>query len=617
MGSRTAHRGVSLAEHTHRDEAAADVSHALSEARLDAGAVMHRVSQTVAAVLGDVCAVRRIADDGSTLLAAAVSGSHEPFADALRELVLPSPLMTAGRGPTATAVREGRVVRAGGRVEQLARQVNPASRSMIRRFGVHSLLVAPLRADGRTVGSINVFRSQTPGPFTADDAEFLRDLADWAGVALHNAQLHSRLAEATRQAEAAAAVSQALSEARLDETAAMRTVSRTVAAALGQLAAVFTLVDDDTLAVAAVHGEDESLAAALREVSAPLRFRATSEGFAGRAIASGRVVRVGGGATQFAAQAHPASREFFVSNGIQAFMVAPMRTGDEVVGALSVFRRGDCEDFTQADERFLQDLADRAALGLANAHLHAQAVRHARQYARLLRAERSAKRALHESEQRRREVLAGMLEAEEAERTRIATALHDDTVQVLVASLVALDRLPAAAATGSLEQLTATVIRARETLAEATERTRRLMFELRPTVLHDYGLAAATRVLLDETARETGALTSLRGQIGRYHLVLEEALYRGVQEALANIRRHAAAGEVVVCMEERAGMLVCDVIDNGRGFVPQEARTRPQAALHIGLSHVEERVRAAGGELEIHSAPGKDRKSTRLNSSHG
>src|SRR5581483_10269893 len=124
-------------------------------------------------------------------------------------------------------------------------------------------------------------------------------------------------------------------------------------------------------------------------------------------------------------------------------------------------------------------------------------------------------------------------------------------------------------------------------LAEATERTRRLMFELRPTVLHDYGLTAATRVLLGETARETGASTTLNGEVGRYHLVLEEAVYRGIQEALANVRRHAAASEVAVCIEERAGMVVCDVTDNGRGFDPQEVRARPQAALHIGLSHIE------------------------------
>jgi signal transduction histidine kinase len=585
-----------------RAEAAAAVSHAL----LDADAVMQRVAQAVAEVLGDVCAVRQISEDGRTLREGAVDGTDEGFVRALRELGLRVPITADSPGPTGRAVATGRVVRVADSVDDVARQAHPDGRDLMRRWGVHSLLVAPLRAEGATLGTINVFRSRTPGAFTADDAEFLQDLADRAGLALLNAHLHARLTRATRRAEAAAAVSQALSEARLDEQAAMLAVSRIVAGAFGEIAAVFALAPDQSaLVVSAVHSDDERLAADLRAVSAPLRFNAASEGIAGRSIALGKVVRVVGGAERIAAQAHPASREYFVSNAIHCFMVAPMRANDTVIGALSVFRSTTPEEFTESDEQFLEDLADRAAQALANAHLHAQVVRHAQQNARLLQAERTARLALRDSEQRRREVLASMLETEEAERTRIATALHDDTVQVLVASLVALDRLPAAAAAGNIDQMAATAVKARQTLAEATERTRRLMFELRPTLLHDYGLAAATRVLLDETARETGASTRLDGEVGRYHLVLEEAVYRGVQEALANIRRHAEASEIAVRMHERAGMLVCEVIDDGRGFDPAEARARPQAALHIGLSHVAERMRAAGGELSIRSNPGR------------
>jgi signal transduction histidine kinase len=111
-------------------------------------------------------------------------------------------------------------------------------------------------------------------------------------------------------------------------------------------------------------------------------------------------------------------------------------------------------------------------------------------------------------------------------------------------------------------------------------------------------------VLLEQTARETGAETELRGEVGRYHLVLEEAVYRGVQEALANVRKHAAATRIAIRFEEQDGMLVCEVADNGRGFDADEARARPQAALHMGLPSVVERVRAAGGDVVIASTPG-------------
>lgn len=314
---------------------------------------------------------------------------------------------------------------------------------------------------------------------------------------------------------------------------------------------------------------------------------------------------MGGDVRLFAEAAHPAARDEILAQGLHSGLVAPMHADQLVVGALVVVRGRTPDEFTDRDAEFIQDLADRAGLPLVNALLHTEVADRASENRRLYAAERDARVALRDSEQRRREVLSTLLEAEGAERTRIATALHDDTVQVLTASLMALDQLPAAVTGGNPDKAATTAKRARETLAEAAERTRRLMFELRPTVLHDYGVVAATRVLLEQTARETGAVTQLNGEAGRYHLVLEEAMYRGVQEALTNIRKHAQATEIAVNFDEHAGTSICEVIDNGRGFDPSEARQRPDAALHIGLSHVIERVRAAGGNMLVASTRGE------------
>jgi PAS domain S-box-containing protein len=218
---------------------------------------------------------------------------------------------------------------------------------------------------------------------------------------------------------------------------------------------------------------------------------------------------------------------------------------------------------------------------------------------------RDAEAALKHSEQHRRDILASMLQGEEAERSRIATALHDDTVQVMTASLIAMDRVVLIAGKTGNERLGSAIMWARATLEEATDRTRRLMFELRPAVLHDMGLVAALQVLVDQTARETGARGQVSGPVGRYDYAAEELMYRSAQEALANVRKHAHPKTITVTLTENAGTLTGEIQDDGCGFDITDARARPSAALHLGLDSLTERVQAAGGSVNVESNPGR------------
>ena len=213
--------------------------------------------------------------------------------------------------------------------------------------------------------------------------------------------------------------------------------------------------------------------------------------------------------------------------------------------------------------------------------------------------------ALTESERHRRAILASMLRAEEEERSRIATALHDDTVQVMTASLIAMDRVALVARKDGNARLESALSVARATLEEATERTRRLMFELRPALLYDHGLAAALRVLAEQTAREVGATATMVGTLGRYEHPVEELLYRSAREALANVRRHARPHNIQVTLAEEADVVTVAIADDGRGFDVADIRARPSAALHFGLDTLVERARAAGGYVDIASAPGE------------
>jgi PAS domain S-box-containing protein len=215
-----------------------------------------------------------------------------------------------------------------------------------------------------------------------------------------------------------------------------------------------------------------------------------------------------------------------------------------------------------------------------------------------------AEQALRESEERRRLVMAEMLRTAEEERTRIATELHDDTVQIMTATLMSLDRLTKAIERGTDEHVTASIATARSTLAAAVERTRRLMFELRPPLLESQGLDPALRDLAATAAAEVGFEVSASIEVGRYPEAVETLAYRTAQEAIANARKHAGARRLGLTLVEDAGQLRGEVRDDGRGFDVLQALDRRANRMHMGLDTMIERVRMAGGEIAVESAEG-------------
>ncbi len=218
--------------------------------------------------------------------------------------------------------------------------------------------------------------------------------------------------------------------------------------------------------------------------------------------------------------------------------------------------------------------------------------------------ERLVAESIANAETHRRAIVAAMLRAEQAERARIATALHDDTVQVMTASLISLDR--ACKALGSREPVVLELLEsARTSIRDATERTRLLTFELRPAVLHNKGPAPAITSMVEEAGREIGADVTVKMPRGRFDAPVEELVYRTVQEAITNVRRHSGARHIAVTIERRRGSLHGLVADDGRGFVPAEPFERANRHLHIGMETMIERVRVVGGELEVESHPGR------------
>jgi signal transduction histidine kinase len=211
----------------------------------------------------------------------------------------------------------------------------------------------------------------------------------------------------------------------------------------------------------------------------------------------------------------------------------------------------------------------------------------------------------------RSEILQKLISAQEDERRRIARELHDETSQALTALIIGLetaeDSLPIDArdAKRHLES-------ARLLTVQTLEEVRKIVMDLRPTLLDDLGLVPALR-WYSRTQVERLALKltfESRGLQGRLPPQLEVALFRIVQEAITNIARHAEARSVKVQLVRSGSSLVAVIEDDGKGFEVSEYFGEGRKSNGFGLLGMKERASVLGGTLEIHSRAGRGTRVT-------
>jgi PAS domain S-box-containing protein len=244
----------------------------------------------------------------------------------------------------------------------------------------------------------------------------------------------------------------------------------------------------------------------------------------------------------------------------------------------------------------------RVVSGVATNLLHDPAVRGIVLNYRDVTEERRIEQSARDEQQRRQTLLEGIISAETQQSSRIAGELHDDTIQIMTASLVELDRVDRHLREGDVDAARAVIARARTALLEATDRTRRLTFELRPQLLEAAGLGPAVRDLASALRKDTDATVKVRTRVGRYPIDIETLAYRTIREVLINVRKHARAETVWINVTERRGCLAATIRDDGRGF--SSRRRRSITSPHIGLETAAQRIRAMGGRFDVTSQVG-------------
>jgi two-component system sensor histidine kinase DegS len=197
----------------------------------------------------------------------------------------------------------------------------------------------------------------------------------------------------------------------------------------------------------------------------------------------------------------------------------------------------------------------------------------------------------------------GLTLAQEEERRRLARDIHDGPAQLLANVVFRIDVAQTllqgdpARARAELEQL-------KHLVRHSLQDVRKIIFDLRPLALDDLGLIPALRGYLGGLQERAGLKVDLHvaGDPRRLPTALEVALFRLVQEALHNVRKHAGTDAADVRVEFGEAEVRVTVADRGRGFDPGAAAG---ASDRLGLRSMRERAELFGGSLTLRSSPGR------------
>ena len=211
---------------------------------------------------------------------------------------------------------------------------------------------------------------------------------------------------------------------------------------------------------------------------------------------------------------------------------------------------------------------------------------------------------------RTEELLRGLshrlVQAQEAERGRVALELHDNITQLLCGVLVHFEALANKLSTRDAPARQE-VIKLRAMLGYTAEEVERISRNLRPNVLDQLGLVPILRSDSAEFTKRTGVALTVTcvALTTRLPAEAELAFYRIYQEALKNVEKYAHAHHVTVDLTRVGKFAELEIKDDGLGFDPDQRPTKPTAKRGFGLLSMRERVEMVGGRLTVEATLGK------------
>jgi signal transduction histidine kinase len=211
---------------------------------------------------------------------------------------------------------------------------------------------------------------------------------------------------------------------------------------------------------------------------------------------------------------------------------------------------------------------------------------------------------LQNREERLRAMIGRMAQIQDGERRLIGLDLHDGLTQLVISANMHLNALNAQASSklepAALQELDVS----RSLVKQSIDEARKVIAELRPTVVEDFGLEAGLRRYVSETCEAHHWLYEIVTETNGLEIApsVQTAIFRIVQEAMSNVSKHAQTQRVRVELSADDQSLLLSVQDWGRGFDPADLG---EEIIHFGLASIQERAGMMDGVCQIHSKVGE------------
>lgn len=298
-----------------------------------------------------------------------------------------------------------------------------------------------------------------------------------------------------------------------------------------------------------------------------------TEGLLARAIESGQA-EIGGNVSE-----DIELRQITALRNCCSACCVPLRSGFDTYGVLLFAHKKD-NFFIEERREILEILAHQAVVAIQNARLY------------------------HDLEIEKERIL----EVQEEARRKLARELHDGPTQSVAALAMRvnfarrlMERDPQAAA----EELK----KIEDLARRITQEIRHMLFTLRPLVLESQGLKPALETMatkMRETYNQEVILSLDQKVIERIEPARQTAIFYIIEEALSNARKHANANHIWVRIkDQKSGLALLEVEDDGVGFDPQAINRSEGGKGHLGMVNMRERAQLVQGELQVKSSPGK------------